>query len=359
MKFAAVLLSWFLACSALFAIESPQKQRVQLYGEVDVVNSACGAAGVTLSSKQFPCRVMKVRMGSPAAYAGLLQNDKVLKASIEGNKLNILFERGGMRYGVKLNTARDPIVVQKTQLEDAGVINVSMDKATAVKLISKYNILFIVDQSGSMGDLLQQDKDGRTKWDWCNDAMSDFSKDMGTLLETGQLMLIMFDDKFETFPNCTPTQVQEMFRKFAPRGGTIMGPPLEVGLQEHFRHSSKPMLIIILTDGCPGDPRAVEKAIVAATNKMNGPQELKIRFLEIGDQYQGSSLLDLLDTRLVTAGARYDVVDYASFDEVKKLGLARAMVCEVSPKKIRSNADSMEAQMDALERQIRELNAKK
>jgi outer membrane protein assembly factor BamB len=75
-----------------------------LKGEVDVLTSTCDGAGVTLSSKKLPATVDKVRMGSSAYYAGVSEKDKVLKAEIKNDKLELIFERAGKDYSVLLNS---------------------------------------------------------------------------------------------------------------------------------------------------------------------------------------------------------------------------------------------------------------
>jgi hypothetical protein len=334
--------------------------RLKLYGQIDMVNAACGAAGVTLSSKQFPCKIDKVRMGSPAAYAGLCQNDKVLKAGIEDNKLSILIQRGGQQYAVKLNTARDPIALGQTATRDKSGVDVpAMSQTAALTAVSKYDIVLIVDRSGSMASKLSPD-DEMSKWQWCQNNISGFTRDIAPLLENNQLTLLFFDSQFSIVRNCTPNTVQRTFEELRPRGGTNMGPPMEAVLSDYFKgRQSRPLLVIVLTDGLPGDPAYVEKTIINATNKLADSGQLKIRFLEIGEEYSGAALLELLDNHLVSQGAKYDVVDYASFEEVSKLGLARAMVAKVSPVKNKPGVagGSMEYQLYALRKEIEELNS--
>jgi hypothetical protein len=320
-----------------------------------MVNAACSAAGVSLSSKQFPCKIEKVRMGSPAAYAGLSQNDKVLKASIEENKLSILIERGGQRYAVRLNTSRDPIVSQTTSSDKPGQVT-HVDQATALKEISKYNIVLIVDRSGSMSSSVGSD-DSTTKWEWCQSNIQNFTRDIAPLLDNNQLTLLFFDNDFTTLRNCTPNTVQRIFHDLHPQGGTNMSAPMQSVFSEYFKaRQPRPLLVVVLTDGIPNDPNSVEAAIITATKQMSDKAQLKVRFLEIGDEYTGGALLELVDNHLVSQGAQYDIVDYASFDEVRKLGLARAMVAPVSPVKQKTATSSMEMQLQSLRKEIESLS---
>lgn len=359
MKLVALFIACLLMASAALAVEVPKK--IKLYGEIDIINSSCGAAGVTLSSQQFPCKIEKVRLGSQAAYAGLMPNDKVLHAEIVDNKVNLSIQRGSMHYAVKLNTSRDPIVATGTAVVpkvDTG-ISQNIDQSTALRILSQYDIVLIVDRSGSMASPVGAEDQQTSKWRWCQEHISGFAREIGPLLRGNQLKLITFNDKFETIPNCSPSLVESTFQARMPQGGTTMAPPLLNALEQR-PSVGRPLLVVVLTDGIPQDPVAVENAIIEATKKMIVRDELKIRFLEIGAVYTGGPLLELLDDHLGEKGAKFDVVDYAGFDEVQLLGLAKSMVAQVHPpKRTRSEGTKeMASQLWELEAEIEELRKK-
>jgi hypothetical protein len=99
----ALLLS--LSDLPAFRASADAKNRLLLKGSVDVIDSSCNAAGITLSSKSFPSTVQKVRLGSPALYAGIAENDKVTFAQINGDRLVLEIERGGQKFCAYLPTA--------------------------------------------------------------------------------------------------------------------------------------------------------------------------------------------------------------------------------------------------------------
>jgi hypothetical protein len=351
--------SSFANCSLSAESSTKSKSLVKLYGQVDVVNSACGAAGVSLSSKAFPCFIQDIRLGSSAAYSGLQKNDKVLKASIEDNKLSILIERGGKQYGVKLNTARDPIIKQVAATDKSGPIKVDAGGTiAALREISKYDIILIVDRSGSMSSP-SGDSEGLSNWDWCSKRVSSFARDISPYLKNNKFELMFFDNEFTSLNNASPQSVANLFTDLHPRGGTIMAPPIESALKEFNGGLARPLLVIVLTDGQPGDARAVESALIAVTKRMSRPDQLKVRFLEIGSLYNGGAFLELLDNHLVEQGAYHDVVDYASFEEVDAMGLAQAMVGQVSPVKPKRHATTGDQglmnQLDTLRKEIEEV----
>jgi len=92
------------SASPLEKNQSVSPSSLKLYGKVDVVISACSAAGITLSSNSLPSTINKIRLGSPAFYGNLYVEDKVLSAEISDNRLSLLIERKGVQYTAQLHT---------------------------------------------------------------------------------------------------------------------------------------------------------------------------------------------------------------------------------------------------------------
>jgi len=57
--------------------------KIKLHGQINAFGMACVSAGVTPLSTQLPTTVVKVSKGSRAFYAGVLEGDRILQASIE------------------------------------------------------------------------------------------------------------------------------------------------------------------------------------------------------------------------------------------------------------------------------------
>lgn len=104
-KKALLLLSLFLVGgqSAIAQDKSDiEKAAVKLSGKVDVLVNSCGEAGIGMSSKKFPAKVERIGPNSPAYYAGIAKNDKILSATIDDRTKPVCFsleiERRGKRY---------------------------------------------------------------------------------------------------------------------------------------------------------------------------------------------------------------------------------------------------------------------
>lgn len=115
--------------------------------------------------------------------------------------------------------------------------------------------------------------------------------------------------------------------------GTHLAEPLDHRLKAYFarrKPGSKPMLLAVITDGVPApqyEPQMVVDTLVAATKQLREPNEVTVVFFQIGaSEYRGARFLSELDNGLVGYGAKYDIVRSFSFDQLQRLGLAKALV---------------------------------
>ncbi len=344
-----VTLSLITCTSRLPACAEPTTQKqVKLYGHVDQVMYALGSAGVTLDADKLPALVGNVRLGSPAYYAGLAENDKVLSGKIDNNKLYLLFERGEKRYSLNVNTspidlAKEQPKKDKSQIPTLSVVPktapiVEVSEEEKEKRIGDYDVVVVIDTSGSMGFNLSSEP--ATKWEWCSNYIHTFAQKMRPYIKGG-IKIVTFNASYNVESHCTPERVEEIFASTTPRGGTDMGSPLNEVFKEHFDGPrDRPLLVAVLTDGMPNLGPKVEDVIIDATRNMRSPKEIRMTFLEIGEEFDGRNLIKLLDDYLVYEGAKYDIVDSLVFEQVKRMGLAEALVRAINEESTVASADN-------------------
>jgi hypothetical protein len=198
------------------------------------------------------------------------------------------------------------------------------------RLLSSYDIELVVDCSASMQ---KHDCPGAlSRWDWCGVQ----AKELGTQLAPftkGGLTLTTFASSYDVHRNATPGNITHLFGHPSFRIGTRLAGPLSDRLLRFFERqdrSAKPLLIAVITDGVPhpsDEPRMVAKALVAASKQMVTPHEVTIVFFQIGDSnHEGRAFLNYLDRGLVGDGADFDLVRTVSFEHLRRVGLARALV---------------------------------
>jgi len=345
---------------------------VRLYGQVNELLSACVNAGVEITSTTLPARIQKVRMGSPAFYAGLQDNDVITRGTLANDRLQLTIRRGVAIYGVDLATqagSSEPTAplrssapaapLQGTAATQDGKAAVST-KDPAWKKLRNYDIVMLIDQSGSMNDPVNAG--GLTKWDWCRNQLTTFASQ--ALTNTGRRFTIAtFNGNYNLRRNCAADEVQQTFDRNRPEGATDLATPLDFVLNDYMSGPRiNPLLVVVLTDGEPAAPELVQKCIIDITKRMSSPEQIKIVFFEIGGDADGKALIRMLDAGLLPQGARYDIVEANTFERLQQLGLKLALYdtfnhnfqtsLRVSP------GNSLQSELELVRKQLQEARAR-
>lgn len=170
-----------------------------------------------------------------------------------------------------------------------------------------------------------------SRWDWCVRQIEHMVRQTERALTNG-FTVVLFDNRFSIFQHVTVPQLSNIYASNHPGGGTILGEPLACTFSDYFRRKKishgnvKPLLIGVITDGCPHDPDAVRDEVISATRSVHDPNEITIIFFLIGgNDANGNRFVWKLCHELINRGARYQAVKSVPFDELERLGLARAL----------------------------------
>ena len=300
--------------------DTPKKDNKTLYGRINMVDEMCSSAGVTLASKSMPTTVENLRAGSPAYYSGLAEGDRVLSGSVSNNKVVLQIERNGKKYAVQLATMYNPLQAEDAKAGKAKspVLNGSAQQVDSLSELSKYDIVLVVDRSGSMNEPLNGSS-GISKWKWCEDNISQFASQIKPYLTGDGLELVTFGTSYTIQKYCTPETVKEVFAKEKPSGATDLASPLKALFAQHLAGNvKKPMLIAVLTDGMPNRGSVLNDVIIDATHNLHSAEEVRLVFMQVGNEFEGKALLQTLDDYLVHNGATFDIVDSVAFGNMTK-----------------------------------------
>jgi len=305
--------------------KSKEAVKMQLKGSVDFQASALAAAGIQMDSTKLPAKVYRVLLGTPAHYGGLQEGDKITKLEIGENTLGVWFSRNGNNYFLKLQTpqgAKLDKVVLPGKAETAAPPKRDV-QPPAPKTIEAYEVVFLIDKSTSMND--QEASVGCTRWEWCEKQICSFSSlDLKDPAKT--FTVCLFNESHQIEKNCNLEKLKQIFRTNSPGGNTNIGTPLKEILDEYLNGTrKKPLLIVVMTDGAPNQGDDVEQVIIDATQKISSDHDIRITFLEIGEEFQGSVILQNLDTQLIPRGAKYDIVNRTPFLQLINRGLKPAL----------------------------------
>jgi len=199
-----------------------------------------------------------------------------------------------------------------------------------VKDLSKYDIILAVDKSGSMAEKVSKGAT-QTKWEAAKEATVALATKAATFDDDG-ITVAVFANNFKEYENINdgPTKAASIFDENEPNGGTDTAKIINHYANEYLaaktKGEAKPVILLIVTDGVPNDERAVVREIIALANKLDNREEFGIQFLQIGDDAHAHKFLKELDDNLTSEGAKLDIVDTKTFDEMENLSLAEVLL---------------------------------
>ncbi len=185
----------------------------------------------------------------------------------------------------------------------------------------------LIDKSGSM--VGTDTPTGQTRFKYAEESTIALAKKLETLDPDG-ITLIPFAGQFKVYDNVTAAQVANVFHENEPMGGTVLAAPLKrvfsdfLALKSSGRMKENGMICVVVTDGEPQDGPEVAAAIVDFTKKLdNGDDEFGLLFFQVGKDHQATKYLQMLDDNL--KGAKFDIVDTKTFDEIENIGVLAAL----------------------------------
>jgi len=195
--------------------------------------------------------------------------------------------------------------------------------------LKKYDFIVAIDRSGSMAN---PGSHGKTRWQEAEEATVAVANKCAESDDDG-ITVVLFNRAVVMHENVTDgtSQVARIFRESEPMGGTDTALMLKKVLTNYTanrtRKGVKPIILIVVTDGEPDSQEEVVKAIVEATRVIERDDEIGISFLQVGNDRNATRFLTMLDDDLVSKyGAKFDIVDTKTFDEIESSGMTIAEV---------------------------------
>lgn len=195
------------------------------------------------------------------------------------------------------------------------------------KDLHKYDIMLVIDKSGSMGTT--DIKGGKSRWTAAQEATEALARKAAEFDDDG-IDVLTFNRTVKTYSNVTPDKVTQIFNEEEPNGGTDTAAALQKAIDLHFSRPNKPSIIAVITDGEPDDRSAVKRVIIKAANTIKKDEDLGITFLQVGSDSSAREFLKELDEDLENQGANFDIVDTKTFDEMENLPLAEVLIAALN-----------------------------
>ncbi|MEP0778874.1 VWA domain-containing protein [Microcoleus sp. ZQ-A2] len=196
-------------------------------------------------------------------------------------------------------------------------------------IVEDRDYTLIIDKSGSMSTPDQAG--GRSRWDIAQESTLALARKCEQFDPDG-ITVYLFSGRFKRYENVTANKVAQIFMENDPMGTTDLASVLKDATDHYFQRKAsgdvKPNgeTILVITDGEPDDRKAVMRVIIEASRHMERDEELGISLIQVGSDVTASRFLKALDDELQGAGAKFDIVDTVTLDDMENMTLAEVLL---------------------------------
>ncbi|GET42956.1 hypothetical protein MiSe_77740 [Microseira wollei NIES-4236] len=187
----------------------------------------------------------------------------------------------------------------------------------------------IIDKSGSMSTPDQPG--GRSRWDAAQESTLALARKCEQFDSDG-ITVYLFSSRFRRYDNVTSSTVVQIFQENDPAGSTNLAAVLQDATNRYFERKAAGKtkaggeIILVITDGEPDDRKGVMRVIIEASRRMDRDEELGISMIQVGADATASRFLKALDDELQGAGAKFDICDTVTIDDMADMTLAEVLI---------------------------------
>lgn len=196
-------------------------------------------------------------------------------------------------------------------------------------IIENRNYTLIIDKSASMAT--SDDPNGKTRWEIAQGTTYALAKKCAEIDPDG-ITVYVFSGCFRRYNNVTPDKVTKIYEENEPMGQTNLATVLQNGLDNYFERKAAGKTqpngetFLVITDGEPTDRKAVIQLIIEASQKIDRGEELGISLIQVGRDKKVTTFFKALDDELETAGAKFDIVNTVTVDDMKYMSLTDVLL---------------------------------
>ena len=196
-------------------------------------------------------------------------------------------------------------------------------------MLEERDYTLIIDKSGSMSTPDQLGN--RTRWQTAQESTLALARKCEQFDPDG-ITVYLFSGRFKRYDNVTSDKVTQIFQENDPSGTTDLAGVLKDATDNYLRRKgageTKPNgeTILVITDGEPDDRKAVMRVIIEASRQIDRDEELAISLIQVGKDQTATRFLKALDDELPAAGAKFDIVDTITLDDMEGLTLSEVLL---------------------------------
>ncbi|MBF2009039.1 vWA domain-containing protein [Chlorogloeopsis fritschii PCC 9212] len=200
-------------------------------------------------------------------------------------------------------------------------------------MMSDRDYTLIIDKSGSMSTPDQVG--GKSRWEIAQESTLALARKCEQFDPDG-ITVYVFSGRFKRYDDVTSAKVEQIFRENDPAGTTNLAGVLQDAINNYFQRKAagktKPNgeTILVITDGEPDDRKAVFEVIINATQKMERDEELGISIIQVGSDSQATKFLKALDDQMQSVGAKFDICDTLTLDDMEEMSLSEVLMNAVT-----------------------------
>jgi hypothetical protein len=196
-------------------------------------------------------------------------------------------------------------------------------------IVGDRDYTLIIDKSGSMS--INDRPGGKTRWESAQESTLALAKECEKIDSDG-ITVYLFSMRFRRYDNVTSDKVSKIYAENEPMGRTDLASVLYDAVNNYFDRKATGQAkangetILVVTDGEPDDYKAVMRVIIDASRRMERDEELGISLIQVGTDRKATQFLKALDDQLQSAGAKFDIVDTITIDDMEGSTLAEVLV---------------------------------
>lgn len=196
-------------------------------------------------------------------------------------------------------------------------------------MMSDRDYTLIIDKSGSMSTPDQAG--GKSRWDIAQESTLALARKCEQFDPDG-ITIYVFSGRFKRYDDVTSAKVAQIFQENDPAGTTNLASVLQDALNNYFKRKAAGKTktngetILVITDGEPDDRKAVFEVIISATRQMDRDEELAVSIVQVGSDPQATKFLKALDDQLQSVGAKFDICDTVTLDDLEEMSLADVLM---------------------------------
>jgi uncharacterized protein with von Willebrand factor type A (vWA) domain len=196
-------------------------------------------------------------------------------------------------------------------------------------MLEQRDYTLIIDKSGSMS--MRDQQGDKSRWETMQESTLAIASKCEEFDPDG-ITIYLFSGRFRRYDNVTTSKVAQIFKENEPSGRTDLASVLQDATNSYFQRKTAGQTkangetILVVTDGEPDDRKAVMKVIIEASRRMERDEELAISFVQVGTDAQATKFLKVLDDELQGAGAKFDIVDTVTMDDMEDMTLTEVLL---------------------------------